>query len=96
MTQFSDLPDPPSRSPAACLDQTMVEVTVLLGATDLPLGKILAISRGAMLSLGTATATPLMLRINGRQIGTGHVMLDGNQVHFRIGSIGGEGPQWTH
>lgn len=68
------------------IDRIEIELTVVIGETELPLARLLRMGRGAVLPLGGDGNQPLEIRANGRSIGAGRVLLDGDQVNVEIKS----------
>ncbi len=73
------------------LDGIQVDIAVMLGGTSLPLGKVLEISRGAMLALGARERDALVLRANGRDVAEGRVVVTGDRVGIEVTRLIGRG-----
>lgn len=61
-----------------------VELMVLVGSADMPLARLLRLSRGAVIPLGGDPGQPLQILANGRPVARGRVQLDGEQVTVAV------------
>ncbi|MFQ5562402.1 MAG: FliM/FliN family flagellar motor switch protein [Parvularculaceae bacterium] len=74
----------------APLDKIEVELTVLVGEAEMPLQRLLRLSRGAVIKLGGDERRPLTILANGRPIAEGRVSLRGEKVAVEITGDDGE------
>ena len=68
----------------SALDAIEIELTVSIGEAELPLGRLLKMSRGAVIPLGRDERKPLEILANGRKIADGRVVLEGENVAVAI------------
>lgn len=68
----------------SAVDGIEIELTVRIGEAELPLGRLMRMSRGAVIPLGRDERKPLDILANGRKIATGRVVLDGENVTVAI------------
>ncbi|MEE2689945.1 MAG: FliM/FliN family flagellar motor switch protein [Pseudomonadota bacterium] len=61
-----------------------VELMVLIGSAEMPLARLLRLSRGAVIPLGGDPAEPLQILANGRPVARGRVHLDGERVTVEV------------
>lgn len=61
-----------------------VELMVLVGSAEMPLARLLRLSRGAVIPLGGDPGQPLQILANGRPVARGRVQLDGEQVTVEV------------
>jgi flagellar motor switch protein FliN/FliY len=68
-----------------------VEVAVVVGSAELPLQRLLNLSRGAVIALGRDAEEPLKVLANGVYIADARVALDGERVNAALTSPVGPG-----
>ena len=73
----------------APLGKIEVELSVVVGSVQMPLHRLLALSRGAVIRLGGDASAPLAIHANGHAIAEGRVQLDGEKVTVAVTGIGG-------
>ena len=61
-----------------------VELSIVVGETVLPLDRILALGRGAVIPLERGVSGPLTVRANGTPVGEARVVLDGEKVNVAL------------
>ena len=61
-----------------------VELMVLVGSAEMPLARLLRLSRGAVIPLGGDPGEPLNILANGRPVAKGRVQLDGERVTVEV------------
>lgn len=66
--------------------QIEVDVAVVVGGAELPLRRLLSLSRGAVIALGRDAEEPLRILANGVHIADARVVLDGERVNAAITS----------
>lgn len=64
----------------AAVEQVEIELSVVVGAAELPLAAALALGRGAVIALGRDASEPVAILANGRKIADGKVRLKGDRV----------------
>lgn len=68
----------------AVIDQIEVELTVLIGETDLTLRQLMRKGRGAVISLGGDDQKSLDILANGRKIAEGRAMLRRDEIAVEV------------
>lgn len=64
---------------------------VFLGGTQIPFGKILELRRGAVVELETEAGAPLELRVNGKTVAYGEIVVVNDRFGVRVTeAFGGE------
>ena len=61
-----------------------VELSVLIGETEMTLEKVLSLGRGAVVPLGRDASGPLTVLANGIPVGEARVELDGEKVNVSL------------
>lgn len=64
-----------------------VELSIVLGATCLPVREILAMSRGAMIPLDCTQDDPSLVMVNGHPIARGHILVDEDRMSLEITQV---------
>lgn len=70
--------------------QIPVSLQVVIGSARLPLGKIAALSAGAVVTLDQTLGSPAVIMVNGREVAHGDLFVldgDGDRLGIRITSI---------
>jgi flagellar motor switch protein FliN/FliY len=68
----------------AAVEQVGVELTIEVGAAEMPLAAALALGRGAIVPLGRDAEKPLSILANGRKIADGKVRLNGDRIMVEV------------
>lgn len=68
------------------VDNIEIELTVRIGEASVPLGRLLRMTRGAVIPLARDERKPLEILANGRKIADGRVVLNGEDVSVAIDS----------
>jgi flagellar motor switch protein FliN/FliY len=68
----------------APLGKIEVELMVVVGSAEMPLQKLLRLTRGAVIPLGGDASEPLTILANGRPVAQGRVSLSGERVNVEI------------
>lgn len=68
----------------APVDKIEVDLTILVGSAEMPLSKLLRLTRGAVIRLGGDASEPLSILANGRPIAEGRVQLNGEKVAVAV------------
>jgi len=61
-----------------------VDITVELGATDMPIHHLLRLGRGAVIELDATEHDPLMIYANNTLVATGEIKIDDGQLSVGI------------
>lgn len=64
-----------------------LDLSVLLGSAELPLGKILDLTKGSIIELDTTTSNPIDLLANGKVIAQGEVVIIEDNFGLRITNL---------
>lgn len=64
-----------------------VELSIVLGATRLPVREILSMSRGAMIPLDCTQDDPSLVLVNGHAIARGHILVDEDRMSLEITQV---------
>lgn len=68
----------------AAVERIDIELTVVVGAADLPLAAAMALGRGAIVPLGRDASKPVSILANGRKIADGKVKLVGDRIAVEV------------
>ncbi len=68
----------------APLDKIEVDLTIVVGSAEMPLSKLLRLTRGAVIRLGGDASEPLAILANGKPIAEGRVQLQGEKVSIEV------------
>lgn len=69
------------------LDGIMIEMSVVLGSTEVPVRQILQMSRGAMIPLDCGQDDPSMVYVNGELVAIGRILVDGEVMSLEISEL---------
>ncbi|NLS25585.1 hypothetical protein S2M10_05530 [Sphingomonas sp. S2M10] len=69
------------------LDGIMIEMSVVLGSTEVPVRQILQMSRGAMIPLDCGQDDPSMVYVNGELVALGRILVDGEVMSLEISEL---------
>lgn len=69
------------------LDGIMIEMSVVLGSTEVPIRQILQMSRGAMIPLDCGQDDPSMVYVNGELVALGRILVDGEVMSLEISEL---------
>lgn len=69
------------------LDGIMIEMSVVLGSTEVPVRQILQMSRGAMIPLDCGQDDPSMVYVNGELIALGRILVDDEVMSIEISEL---------
>lgn len=69
------------------LDGIMIEMSVVLGSTEVPVRQILQMSRGAMIPLDCGQDDPSMVYVNGELVAFGRILVDGEVMSLEISEL---------
>ena len=71
----------------SALDDIMIDVTVVLGSTSLPIRQILHMGRGAMIPLDSSHDDPTQICVNGKVIAEGKVLVAEDQMSIEVTQV---------
>lgn len=66
------------------LGKIEVEMMVVVGSAEMPLQRLLKLTRGAVIPLGQDASEPLTILANGRSIAKGRVLLSGERISVEV------------
>ncbi|MHA6721122.1 FliM/FliN family flagellar motor switch protein [Sphingomonas sp. RS6] len=69
------------------LDGIMIEMSVVLGSTQVPVRQILQMSRGAMIPLDCGQDDPSLVYVNGELVATGRILVDGEVMSLEVSEL---------
>ena len=71
----------------AVLNDVMVELSIVLGSTRLPIREVLKMSRGAIVALDSTDADPTLVYVNDTLIARGRVIVNGEHMSLEISEV---------
>lgn len=83
--------DNTSGSTLGLLMDVELELSAILGSTDMSIKKILELTKGSIIELENKTAEPIDLLVNGKLIGKGEVVIIEDNFGLRITDTVDEG-----
>ena len=69
------------------IEDITIDMSVVLGSTDLPIKQILKMSRGAMIPLDCGQDDPTLVYVNGKLVAKGRVLVDEDQISIEITQV---------
>jgi flagellar motor switch protein FliN len=69
------------------LDNTLVDVSIVLGSVQVPIRQILKMGRGAMIPLDCGHDDPTLVYVNGELVAKGRVLVDGDQMSLEVSEV---------
>ena len=64
----------------ATLDKVSVDITVVLGTTEMPIHQVLRLGRGAIIELDSTEEEPVQVLADNLPIAQGTVAINGNRI----------------
>jgi flagellar motor switch protein FliN len=80
---------PMVRRDLALLDHVSVKLEVVLGQATLTVKELFALGQGDTLNLDTELDAPVLLQLDGKTIGRGHLVAVGDRFGLRIIDVAG-------
>ena len=71
----------------ATLDKVSVDITVVLGTTNMPIHQVLRLGRGAIIELDASEEEPASILANGLPVAKGTVVVNGNRIGIEVGEL---------
>ena len=71
----------------SAINDVEVELSIMLGATRLPVREILAMSRGAMIPLDCSQDEPSIVMVNGHMIARGQILVEEDRMSLEITDV---------
>ncbi|SDV46929.1 FliM/FliN family flagellar motor switch protein [Chitinasiproducens palmae] len=78
---------PHSRDALRLLARIPVKLTLEVGSVTLMLSELLELGPGSVLELDRSAGTPLPIKLNGTEVGTGETVVSGDSYGLRIVSL---------
>lgn len=69
------------------LEGIMIDMSIVLGSTEIPIRQILQMSRGAMIPLDCGQDDPSLVYVNGELIAKGRILVDGERMSLEISDL---------
>lgn len=66
------------------LDGIPIELSIVLGSTELPIRQVLKMSRGAMIPLDCDHSAPSGVYVNNELVAEGKILVDGDHMSLEI------------
>ena len=71
----------------SAINDVEVELSIVLGATRLPVREILAMSRGAMIPLDCTQDEPSLVIVNGHTVARGQILVEEDRMSLEITEV---------
>ncbi|QDX25787.1 FliM/FliN family flagellar motor switch protein [Sphingomonas suaedae] len=71
----------------AVLNDIMVELSIVLGSTRLPIRQVLKMSRGAIVAFDSSDADPTLVYVNETLVAKGRVIVNGEHMSLEISEV---------
>ena len=71
----------------AVLNDIMVELSIVLGSTRLPIRQVLKMSRGTIVALDSTDADPTLIYVNDTLVAKGRVIVSGEHMSIEISEV---------
>lgn len=69
------------------LNDIMVELSIVLGSTRLPIRQVLKMSRGAIVAFDSSDADPTLVYVNDTLVAKGRVIVNGEHMSLEISEV---------
>lgn len=71
----------------ATLDKVLVDLTVVLGTTTMPIHQVLRLGRGAIIELESSEEDPVKIFANDMPVAIGTVAVNGNRIAVEVAEL---------
>ena len=71
-------------SPVASLDKVLLDITVVLGTTSMPVHQALRLGRGAIIELDSSEEDEVQILVNNFPVAKGTVVVSGNRIAVEL------------
>ena len=71
----------------ATLDKVVVDITVVLGTTSMPIHQVLRLGRGAIIELDSAEDDAVHILANNLAVAKGTVVVNGNKIAVEVAEL---------
>ena len=68
----------------ATLDKVALDITVVLGTTDMPIHQVLRLGRGAIIELDATESDAVKILANNFPVAKGNVVVSGNRIAVEV------------
>jgi len=69
------------------LEGIPIDLSIVLGSTDIPIRQVLKMSRGAMIPLDCGHNDPTLVYVNNELVAKGKVLVDGEHMSLEITEV---------
>lgn len=69
------------------LEDVAIELSVVLGSTQLPIRQLLKMSRGAMIPLDCGHDDPTLVYVNDKLVAAGKILVNGDQMAIEVTEV---------
>ncbi|HKY82530.1 MAG TPA: FliM/FliN family flagellar motor switch protein [Sphingobium sp.] len=69
------------------LEGIPIDLSIVLGSTDLPIRQLLKLSRGAMIPLDRGHSDPTRVYVNNELVAEGQILVEGERMSLEITRI---------
>ena len=71
----------------ATLDKVVVDITVVLGTTSMPIHQVLRLGRGAIIELDSSEDDAVSILANNLAVANGTVVVNGNKIAVEVAEL---------
>ena len=71
----------------ATIDQVPLDITVVLGTTEMPVHQVLRLGRGAIIELDASEDDPVQILANNLPVAKGTVVVNGNKIAVEVAEL---------
>jgi flagellar motor switch protein FliN/FliY len=76
----------------ASLDKVFLDISVVLGTTNMPIHQVLRLGRGAIIELDATEDDEVKILANNFPVARGTVVVQGNRIAVEVKELGVESP----
>ena len=69
------------------LEDICIDMSIVLGSTQVPIRQILKMSRGAMIALDCGHDDPTLVYVNNELVARGKVLVNGDQISLEVTDV---------
>lgn len=69
------------------LDKVMLDISVVLGATSMPIHQVLRLGRGAVIELDAVESDEVLILANAMPVAKGNVVVNGNKIAVEVETL---------
>ncbi|MGB7258414.1 MAG: FliM/FliN family flagellar motor switch protein [Pseudolabrys sp.] len=71
----------------ATIDKVPLDITVVLGTTEMPVHQVLRLGRGAIIELDASEDDPVQILANNLPVAKGTVVVNGNKIAVEVAEL---------